>query len=84
MIDINLLGGIRKAAGKSNLVLDKHIASVSEILGLLEQNVMDPKNFDANNILVTINGIDSSLLPADQNVVKSGDTVKIVTIVHGG
>ena len=84
MIDIKLLGGIRKAAGKSNLVLDKHIASVSEILGFLEQNVMDPKDFDANNILVTINGTDSSLLPADQNVVKSGDTVKIVTIVHGG
>jgi sulfur-carrier protein len=84
MIDIKLLGGIRKAAGKPNLVLDKHIASVSEILGFLKQNVMDPKDFDANNILVTINGTDSSLLSADQNVVKSGDTVKIVTIVHGG
>ena len=84
MIDIRLLGGIRKAAGKSNLVLDKHSASVSDILGFLRQNVMDPKNFDADNIIVTINGADSSLLPQDENIVKSGDTVKIVTIVHGG
>lgn len=84
MIDIKLLGGVRKAAGKSDLMLDKHIASVSEILGFLKQNVMDPKNFDASNILVTINGTDSSLLSPDQNLVKSGDTVKIVTIVHGG
>ncbi|HJT49941.1 MAG TPA: MoaD/ThiS family protein [Nitrososphaeraceae archaeon] len=84
MIDIKLLGGVRKAAGKSDLMLDKHIASVSEILGFLKQNVMDPKNFDASNILVTINGTDSSLLSPDQNLVKSGDSVKIVTIVHGG
>jgi sulfur-carrier protein len=84
LIDIKLLGGIRKAAGKSNLVLDKHIASVSEILGFLRQNVIDPKNFDTDNILVTINGADSSLLSHDENIVKSGDTVKIVTIVHGG
>ncbi|HYY51156.1 MAG TPA: MoaD/ThiS family protein [Nitrososphaeraceae archaeon] len=84
MIDIKLLGGIRKAAGKANLVLDKHSASVSEILGFLRQNVIDPKNFDAHNILVTINGADSSLLSHDENIVKSGDTVKIVTIVHGG
>ncbi len=84
MIDIKLLGGIRKVAGKPNLVLDKHIASVSEILGFLRQNLIDPTNFDADNILVTINGADSSLLSHDENIVKSGDTVKIVTIVHGG
>ena len=84
MIDIKLLGGIKKAAGKPNLILDKHCASVSEILGFLRQNVIDPKNFDADNIIVTINGVDSSLLPQDENIVKSGDTVKIVTIVHGG
>ena len=84
MIDIKLLGGIRKAAGRSNLVLDKHIASISEILGFLRQNVIDPNNFDADNILVTINGADSSMLSYEENIVKSGDTVKIVTIVHGG
>ena len=84
LIDIKLLGGIRNAAGKPNLVLDKHIASVSEILGFLRQNLIDPTNFDADNILVTINGADSSLLSHDEHIVKSGDTVKIVTIVHGG
>jgi len=84
LIDIKLLGGIRKAAGRSDLILDKHVASVSEILAFLRQNVIDPKNFDADNILVTINGADSSLLSHDENIVKTGDTVKIVTIVHGG
>ena len=84
MIDIKLLGGIKKAVGTSTLVLDKHAASISEILALLKDNLRESKNFDADNIMVTINGADSSVLPQDKNVVKTGDTVTIVTIVHGG
>ena len=84
MINIKLLGGIKKAAGRSNLVLDKRIASIAEILRFLKDNVRDPKIFDPHNILVTINGTDSSMLSQDENIVKAGDDVTIVTIVHGG
>ena len=84
MIDIRLLGGIKKAAGRSSLVLDKPIASISEILRFLKDNIRDPKIFDSYNILVTINGADSSMLSQDENIVKAGDNVTIVTIVHGG
>ena len=84
LINIKLLGGIKKAAGRSNLVLDKRIASISEILRFLKDNVRDPKTFDPHNILVTINGTDSSMLSQDENIVKAGDDVTIVTIVHGG
>ena len=84
MIDIRLLGGIKKAVGRSTLVLDKQIASISEILTFLKANVQDSKNFDPDNILVTINGTESSMLSQDENIVKTGDNVTIVTIVHGG
>lgn len=84
MIDINLLGGVKKAVGRSTLVLDRHVASISEILKFLKDNVGESKNLDADNILVTINGADSSMLSRDENIVKTGDTVTIVTIVHGG
>ena len=84
MIDIRLLGGIKKAAGRSSLVLDKPIVSISEILRFLKDNIRDPKIFDSYNILVTINGADSSMLSQDENIVKAGDNVTIVTIVHGG
>ena len=84
MINIKLLGGIKKAAGRSSLVLNKHIASISEILSFLKDNVRDPEIFDADNILVTINGADSSVLSQDENIVKAGDSVTVVTIVHGG
>ena len=83
MIDIRLLGGIKKAVGRSTLVLDKQIASISEILTFLKANVQD-SNFDLDNILVTINGAESSMLSQDENIVKTGDNVTIVTIVHGG
>jgi ribosomal protein S17E/molybdopterin converting factor small subunit len=84
LINIKLLGGIKKAAGRSSLVLNKHIASISEILSFLKDNVRDPEIFDADNILVTINGADSSVLSRDENIVKAGDSVTVVTIVHGG
>jgi sulfur-carrier protein len=83
LIDIELLGGIKKAVGRSSLVLDKHVASISEILKFIKANVGN-SNFDANNILVTINGADSSMVSRDEDIVKTGDTVTIVTIVHGG
>jgi sulfur-carrier protein len=84
LIDIKLLGGVKKAVGRSTLVLDTHVASISEILKFLKENVGESNNFDADNILVTINGADSSMLSRDENIVKTGDTVTIVTIVHGG
>ena len=84
MINIKLLGGIKKTAGRSSLVLDKHIASISEVLTFLKDNVNDPRILDADNILLTINGADSSMLSKDENILKTGDSVTIVTIVHGG
>ena len=83
MIDIRLLGGVKNAVGRSTLVLDKEVASISEILSFLRSNVRD-SNFDGDNILVTINGAESSMLSADESIVKTGDDVRIVTIVHGG
>jgi molybdopterin converting factor small subunit len=84
LINIKLLGGIKKAVGKPSLVLDKRLTSISEILKFLKENVSDQNIFDADNILVTINGADSSMLPKDESIVNEGDNITIVTIVHGG
>jgi sulfur-carrier protein len=84
LINIKLLGGIKKTAGRSSLVFNKQIASISEVLTFLKDNVNDPKILDTDNVLVTINGADSSMLSKDENILKTGDSVTIVTIVHGG
>ena len=84
MITIKLLGGAKKAVGKSYLILDKPFASITEILKFLEQNAIEPKILDPHNILIAINGADSAMLGGNDTIIKTGDTVTIVTVVHGG
>lgn len=92
MITINLLGGARKAIGKSSIVLDKHSTSIQEILKFLKENAVatphSPERLktalDYNSILITINGVESTILGGTDTSIRSGDVVTIVTVVHGG
>jgi molybdopterin synthase sulfur carrier subunit len=84
MIKLKLLGGVKKAVGKPSVLLEEASISISEILTLLQRNVKEPRLLSPNNILVAINGIESSSLDGTDTVVESGDTVTIVTVVHGG
>lgn len=92
MITINLLGGARKAVGKSSIVLEKHSASIQEILKFLWENAVPTSHslegsktaLDYNNIMITINGVESTILGGTDTSIRSGDVVTIVTVVHGG
>lgn len=37
-----------------------------------------------DNILMVVNGVDSSVLNADELLVRDGDVVTVVPVVHGG
>jgi tRNA threonylcarbamoyladenosine modification (KEOPS) complex Cgi121 subunit len=37
-----------------------------------------------NNLIVAVNGVDSAALQGQSTIAKSGDTVTVVTVVHGG
>ena len=84
MITIKLLGGAKKAAGRSCITFNKPLASISEILAFLRENAVESKILNPNNILIAINGADSALLSGNDTLVKTGDIVTIVTVVHGG
>ena len=84
MITIKLLGGAKKAVGQSYVILDRPFASIAEILKFLKENAVQSKILDPNNILIAINGVESTMLCGDDAIVKTGDTVTIVTVVHGG
>lgn len=84
MIAIRLLGGAKKAVGKPAVDFDRSTASVVEILQFLTGISTDPRLLQPNNLIVAINGIDSAALQGQQTLAKSGDTVTIVTVVHGG
>jgi tRNA threonylcarbamoyladenosine modification (KEOPS) complex Cgi121 subunit/molybdopterin converting factor small subunit len=85
MITIRLLGGAKKAVGgKASLELDTSTASVLEILRFLRNLAVEPRLLRRENLIIAINGADSSALPGDDPVAKSGDVVTVVTVVHGG
>lgn len=84
MIAIRLLGGAKKAVGKPAVDLDRPSASVAEILKFLSGIAADARLLQPNNLIVAVNGVDSAALQGQNTVAKSGDTVTVVTVVHGG
>ncbi len=85
MITIRLLGGAKKAVGgKASIDLEKSNATVLEILQFLQGLAVEPRLLRRENLIVAINGADSSALSGKDPVAKSGDVVTIVTVVHGG
>jgi molybdopterin converting factor small subunit len=84
MINVKLLGGVKKAVGKPSICLNEHSLTISEILMLLRRDAGQPRALSPNNILIAVNGVESSSLDGNDTVVESGDTVTIVTVVHGG
>jgi tRNA threonylcarbamoyladenosine modification (KEOPS) complex Cgi121 subunit/molybdopterin converting factor small subunit len=84
MITIRLLGGAKKAVGKPSVDFDRPSASVVEILQFLTSISADTHLLQSNNLIVAVNGVDSAALQGQQTLAKSGDTVTVVTVVHGG
>ncbi|HEY7734955.1 MAG TPA: KEOPS complex subunit Cgi121 [Nitrososphaera sp.] len=85
MIAIRLLGGAKKAVGgRASLELERSSASVLEILRYLQDIAVEPRLLRRENLIIAINGADSSALSGKDPVAKSGDVVTIVTVVHGG
>lgn len=84
LITINLLGGAKKIIGAPSIVIYRPTASISEILAFLQENALEPKILDSNNLLIAVNGIESSALSGNDTVAKTGDIITIVSVVHGG
>jgi molybdopterin converting factor small subunit len=84
MIEINLLGGIKKLVGHSNLKINEESSSVDGIISYLENNYYSNNTINKNDIMIAINGIESSLLGGYNAKVSSGDIVTILSVVHGG
>lgn len=85
MITVKFLGGAKKSFGTDSLSVDLGNTKISELLEHLLS--IKPKNtldLDTKNLLVAVNGIDSSALGGKNAVVKSGDVVTIIPIIHGG
>jgi len=84
MITIKLIGGAKKSFNSDQLQIEKFDISVNELLQLLLKIKPVNTNFDVENILIAINGSDSSAMNGKDTIVHDGDIVSIIPVIHGG
>ncbi len=85
MITVKLLGGARKSFSSDKLEIQSDDIAISALLDRLMVSI--PANLpqlDQDNILVAVNGVDSSVLQGKKTLLKNGDVVSIIPVVHGG
>lgn len=85
MLSIKLLGGAKKSFGADFIPVDLDGITIKALLEhLLSVKPKDTITLDTKNLLVAVNGVDSSALDGYDTVLHSDDTVTIIPIIHGG
>ena len=85
MITVKLVGGAKKSFLTEQLHIDKSNISIQELLDLLlELKPADTPDLDTENILIAINGTDSSAMEGKSTMIKNNDLVSIIPVIHGG
>jgi len=84
MISVKLLGGARRVLGKDRVEIEKMDAKLHDIVEILRSMSSNSNIFDSSNLLIVVNGVESSMLGGLDAKVKDGDIISIVPVVHGG
>ena len=85
MIIVKLVGGAKKSFLTENLQIDKSDITIQKLLKLLlELKPIDSPKLDVENILIAINGVDSSAMNGKSTIIKNNDLVSIIPVIHGG
>jgi len=85
MIKVKLIGGAKKSFLKDQLDIDISNITISELISILLK--LKPENYpelDTQNILIAINGVDSSAMDGKSTLIKNDDLVSIIPVIHGG
>jgi tRNA threonylcarbamoyladenosine modification (KEOPS) complex Cgi121 subunit/molybdopterin converting factor small subunit len=85
VITVKLLGGARKSFPSDTLQISRDLMTIHDLLEYIDKNALESMpHLDPNNILVAVNGVDSSALHGKFTVLKGGDIVSIIPLIHGG
>jgi len=85
MVTIKFVGGAKKSFLNDQLEVDAENITIEKLIEIILQ--IKPKNtpsLDTKNILVAINGADSSAMEGKMTVIKNTDVISIIPIIHGG
>ena len=85
MITVKLVGGAKKSFLTEQLHIDKSDITIQKLLDLLlELKPANTPDLDTENILIAINGTDSSAMEGKSTMIKNNDLVSIIPVIHGG
>ena len=70
--------------GFSTVNINVTNSSINEILTLLEKDYDLKNKIKEDEIMIAINGVESSVLGGRGAKISSGDTITILSVVHGG
>ena len=84
MITIKFLGGAKKSFSTDSLEIEKNDITVEQLLDHLLEKIPKGNTLDMKNLLIAINGIDSSAIDGKLTKLKNNDVVSIIPIIHGG
>lgn len=85
MIQVKLLGGAKKLFSTNMMTIDKDGITVQDLLDILQKSKpYDSPELDEKNILIAVNGVDSSALNGKNTLLQNNDTVSIIPVIHGG
>lgn len=85
MITVKLIGGAKKSFSTEKLDIDESDITIQKLIDLLlELKPTNTPDLDTENILIAVNGIDSSALEGKSTKIKNNDLVSIIPVIHGG
>jgi len=85
MTTVNFTGGARKSFQTDSLNISENLNTISELITyLIEHKPENTPDFDGKNLLIAVNGVDSSALDGNDTKLNSNDVVNIIPIIHGG
>ena len=85
MFTVKFVGGAKKSFPTEYLKIDKSDISIQELIDLLPGlKSKDAPDLDTENVLIAINGADSSAMDGKSTKIKDNDVVSIIPIIHGG
>ena len=85
MFTVKFVGGAKKSFPVEQLKIDQSNLTIHELINLLlELKPVDTPKLDTDNVLIAINGADSSVMDGKFTVIQENDLVSIIPVIHGG
>ena len=85
MIKVRFVGGAKKSFSTDELELDYDGITIETLLAkLVELKPENTPDLDTRNVLIAINGVDSSAREGLETKITKDDLVSIIPVIHGG